>query len=301
LINTDLSKRYHIQSQFLKVQLSCLGARICSIEHIPSNIEVHEYYAEDGLFHNKRKFTGAIVGPVANRISNSTFRLDNKDFVFSPNEGKALLHSGSNGLHKQDWDLDSHTQSSITFSLKRNYDDDGFPGKRKFLVKYHALSNTLKVEFNVLSSEDCPINLTTHGYFNLDGTHSLDHHEFQINASHYLPLNEEKLPTGEIHSVQNTPFDLRKKQKLNQVYDHHFIKDNCSINSIIAIAKSTLSGLIMEMKCSHDGLQFYTGNGRYFCFEPQSNPDSLANAHFPSIILNAGKEYKEFVSYTFTK
>ncbi len=292
-----------IQSSSLRLELSSLGARICSLKYLPiqGGLEIHEHYPTDDSYLEKRKYTGAIIGPVANRISQSHFLVNQKSYTFDSNEGSSLLHSGEKGLHMQIWEIVTQTQEKVIFKVSLDSKDDGFPGKRIFVVTYQIIDGMLSIEYKVETTEDCPINLTTHGYFNLDGTHDLSNHSFQIKADQFLPLDKNKIPTGEIHSVLNTKFDLNKLNALETIYDHHFIKRSTEANQYFAKAKSNLTGLVMTCKCSQAGMQFYTGNGRFFCFEPQANPDSMANTHFPNIILKKGKSYKERVFYSFTK
>lgn len=56
------------------------------------------------------------------------------------------------------------------------------------------------------------INLAQHSYWNLGGHSSgtILNHRVQIFASHITPVDSELIPTGQITSVDNTPFDFRK-------------------------------------------------------------------------------------------
>lgn len=54
--------------------------------------------------------------------------------------------------------------------------------------------------------------MTNHTYFNLAGHNAGMNceHFFVANAAHYLPINEQNIPTGEIAPVEGTPFDFRE-------------------------------------------------------------------------------------------
>ena len=70
--------------------------------------------------------------------------------------------------------------------------------------------NELKISYTANTNKTTIVNLTNHSYFNLQGVDNglIDNHILQIKGSKYTPVNKEMIPTGEITSVKNTPFDF---------------------------------------------------------------------------------------------
>ena len=151
-----------------------------------------------------------------------------------------------------------------------------------------------------------------------------------INSAYYTPVREGLIPTGEIASVEDTPFDFQKLIAIgkrvdseNQQliyglgYDHNFAL-NQSLEALNYAAKiiEPVSGRTMEVYTNEPGLQFYGGNfldgsiaGKEnksykfrtaFCLETQHFPDSPNNPNFPSTRLNPKEEYYSICIYKFS-
>lgn len=90
----------------------------------------------------------------------------------------------------------------------------GFPGDVDVYVTY-KISHDYKLAVTMHAKPGnklTPINLAQHSYWNLGGHSSgtILNHRVQIFASHITPVDSELIPTGQITSVDNTPFDFRK-------------------------------------------------------------------------------------------
>ena len=69
------------------------------------------------------------------------------------------------------------------------------------------------MDFQALTTEPTPVNLTNHSHFNLGGhgggLDSIHGHFVTLNADRYTPISPALIPTGEVAEVASTPFDLR--------------------------------------------------------------------------------------------
>lgn len=106
----------------------------------------------------------------------------------------------------------------------------------------------LSIEYKATTTQDTPIDLTNHAYFNLNGQSSeLDiyNHELKIFSDNYLDFNPtDVLVTGEIKTVTNTKYDFRnytllqsrieRKSFPDEGFDNYFIINQQSGNKHVA-------------------------------------------------------------------
>ena len=131
------------------------------------------------------------------------------------NEGVNNLHSDlEHGLHKRVWDVELdevHNAVRMTTSLEDG--ELGLPGNRTFTAVFTVTrTGVFRIEYDCESDRATYVSMTNHTYFNLAGHNAgMDcEHFFVANAAHYLPINEQNIPTGEIAPVEGTPFDFRE-------------------------------------------------------------------------------------------
>ena len=223
-------------------------------------------------------------------------------------------------------------KNELVYPTFGGYIKNPFKGAAKIfagdLMEYRTDENGLKIEYRAISDKDTVCNLTNHSYFNLNGEKSgnILGHKLQMNSSFYTPNDRACMPTGEVLSVDNTPFDFRIRQTLGngitsdfeQIrlfggYDHNFILDGRGMRHA-ATLKGDKTGITMQMITDQPAVQIYTGNaidedvfnGDYqyhqydaVCLETQVFPNSLKFAHFPDALLKAGEEYIHTVEYRF--
>jgi aldose 1-epimerase len=266
---------------------------------------------EDYVAHSP--YFGAIVGRYANRIGQARFTLDGETFRLDANEGPNQLHGGSRGFGTRLWTIIDQQPSVLTLALVSADGDMGYPGRLVATCTY-ALTKPSTVEIALEASCDrpTPVNLTTHGYYNLDGSPDISSHHLMIRAGYTTPTAPDLIPTGEIRSVANTAYDFRRPRPIaaepaqaRTLYDINYVLegDDGELAHAATLA-SRKSGLSMELWTTEPGVQFYDGHlldipvpglgGAHYgphaglCLEPQRFPDGPNKAHFPACILEPG-------------
>ncbi len=273
-------------------------------------------------------YFGAVIGRYANRISGAEFLLDGDQYGLSPNSGMHHIHGGVKGFDKVLW-TGEMSDDSVVFSYLSPDGEEGYPGNLAVKVVYTLTENNeIVIEYRAETDKDTVINLTNHSYFNLDGdgSGSILDHELMMNADTFLPTDPESIPTGEIRSVKNTPFDFSGFTKIGKRinsgdkqlmsaggYDHNFIINNRGGGlEKAAVLKSAASGISLEVFTTEPGIQLYSGNyldgrikgknGVYgsrsaVCLETQHFPDSVHFPEFPSVVLKRGDVFSSKTVY----
>ena len=167
-------------------------------------------YLKDTAWH------GAIAGRYSNRIANSQFSIGNERYQLTSNEGRHQLHGGPCGFNRKVWRIEDVDKQSLTLSLHSPDTDQGYPGNLEILLRYVMEDNgTLNLLWQAESDRDTVVSLTNHAYFNLAGHGDIRPHYLRIAASHYTPLDDEGIPTGDIESVTGSCLDLRRFKRLD--------------------------------------------------------------------------------------
>ena len=282
------------------------------------------------------QFLSTLIGRYGNRISNGVFYLDGKKYILNLNDGKNSLHGGNTGFHSRVWDVIESNNNILKMKYISQDGEEGFPGKLTVEVTFSLNDeNEFGISYRAKSDKKTIINLTHHMFINLHGLidpcPTIEDHYLSLNAIWYLPTDENLIPTGEIKSVINTPFDFVSKPKtikealicdqdrdikIGQGIDHNFVLNRKTENNMIFAGKiwEPLSKRKMEIYTTEPGMQIYSGNyhdgfrgyhgvrmDKYsgIAFETQHFPDSPNVAHFPSVVLDEGEEYKSDTIYKF--
>jgi len=315
----------------LELCISNYGGIITSIkapDKYGNSCEIVAGFASLDQYLQGHPYFGVIVGPYANRIGKGKFSIYGKEYSLPVNDGENHLHGGDNGFHTRLWDYhltEYEDKGVLQLRYLSPHMEEGYPGDLDVNVVYTISDeNELSISFTAAAGFPTHVNLTSHGYYNLGGfKNNILDHKLMLNSSSYLEIDENRIPTGEILSAIDTPFDFSRFKELGESIplidgglDHCFIIDNLSnIEKPAAALIHEKSGRRLTIYTTQPGVQVYTGNSLdgsvsghnctvyhkhwAVCIEPQHFPDSPNHPGFPSTLLLPGEEYAHRIRFVF--
>jgi aldose 1-epimerase len=312
-----------LQSDGVDAKIITYGAAIrdlvVSSPRGPQRVGLGLHRVEDYARH--ARYMGMIVGRYGNRIGGGRFTLDGATYVLDRNEGENQLHGGSRGFSQRVWSIIDEGPSRVTLALVSEDGDMGYPGRLLASCAYSLIEPaTLRILLEATCDRATPVNLTTHFYFNLDQSPDILAHRLRIAADHVTPTDDGLIPTGEVRSVADTPYDFRKLRTIGGAgveYDINYVLAGArgALNHAATLS-SERSSLTMELWTTEPGLQFYDGHlldvpapglggmryGRHggLCLEPQRFPDGPNKPHFPPCILRSGEVSRQVSELRFS-
>lgn len=274
----------------------------------------------DPLEHTPNSFyAGAIVGPIANRVTDGQVKIDAQTYQMECNENDSVVHSGTDGLHSLVWKVSETTKSAVTLTCQLRDGHNGLPGNRKITVTYALDETGLTLSIIATTDAKTPINIAHHPYWALEPDQSQT--QLMINALAYLSKDGAGLPDGEIRPVVASMFDFTKPRALgpDAKFDHNWClgtaKQEFPRHAATLIAKD---GLQLDIDTTEVGLQVYTGSGlplidgslcagpqicpnAGIALEPQGWPDAPNQPDFPNILLDKDDIYRQITRYRVSK
>ena len=266
-------------------------------------------------------YLGAMVGRYCNRIANSRFSLDGREYLLAANEGLHQLHGGPDGFHRRLWRVDEHAARHLTLGLHSRDGDQGYPGNLDIRLRYQLEDDgSLILDWEAQCDRDTVVSLTNHAYFNLAGSGDVLDHLLRIPAANYTPVGPDQIPNGELVPVAGSVLDLRRPTALGDVItcddpeivrcsglDHNWALGEQLEAQLAAELICPRSGLSLQVHSTLPGIQCYTANAlqesdshRQYggvCLETQYYPNSPNEPRFPSPVLRAGRRMQHRVRY----
>lgn len=233
-------------------------------------------------------YMGALVGRWANRIARARFTLEGIEYQVDRNEGSNLLHGGFAGFHRAIWQARDE-DGTLVLALDSEEGDAGFPGNVRVEVRYTLDDDGgLTIDYRANTDAPTPLNLTSHGYFNLTAQAGSDikGHVLSIDADAFFEVDSALIPLRQ-SAVAGNAFDFREaapigarldwpheQLSLARGFDHCYIlREAPAANGgghgrghgarpvrEVARLYDPASGRLMTVSTDQRGLQFYSGN-----------------------------------------
>ncbi|HET7506339.1 MAG TPA: aldose epimerase family protein [Kofleriaceae bacterium] len=272
-----------------------------------------------------RGYLGALIGRYGNRIAGARFALDGSEHRLAANDGANHLHGGRVGFDKAVWAATPRRTTegpALELTHTSADGDEGYPGELAVRVTYTwSDDSALRIDYHATTDRPTVVNLTHHAYWNLAGhaAGSILGHELELAADRFAVVGPGLIPTGELRSVDGTPFDFRRATAIGaridagdpqlQIaggYDHSFaITGADGTLRRAARLREPTTGRVLEVLTTEPAIQFYSGNmldgarGKAsaiyrrrsgLCLETQHFPDSPNQPAFPTTTLRPGTE-----------
>ncbi|UPZ14210.1 aldose epimerase family protein [Flavobacterium humidisoli] len=329
---------YWIENKDVKAAFTNYGGRLIGLwvkdkNGKPTDVVVG-INSVKGFKNATEPYFGATIGRVGNRVALGKFTLEGKQYQIPLNNGKNALHGGVKGFQDVVWNAEKTNGNTLVFTYASPDGEQGFPGNLNVKVTYSVTdNNAVKMEYEASTDKTTVVNLTNHAFFNLNGEGSgtILNHQLQIYGDKFTPVDEGLIPTGELKSVKNTPFDFTSKHKIGERietnneqlkfgkgYDHNYVLNTAKKDGFIHAATITgeVSGITLDIYTEEPGIQFYSGNFMQskntfksgakddfrtaFALETQHFPDAPNQPKFAQITLKAGEKYHTVSLYQFS-
>ncbi|WP_206950614.1 aldose epimerase family protein [Trinickia acidisoli] len=325
-------------AQGMRVSVSELGATLVSW-HAPDRAgrlgDIMLGHDTPADYREAKTYMGALVGRWANRIAGARFALDGVTYAVDRNEGENLLHGGTTGFHRAIWQA-REEDGVLVLALDSAAGASGFPGNVHVEVRYTLDDDgELTIDYRASTDAPTPLNLTSHGYFNLAAQTGADikGHVLSIDADAFFEVDAELIPIGRT-AVAGNAFDFREaapigarlewpheQLALARGFDHCYVLRGADVavpsggaRPVREVARlyDPASGRLMTVSTDQRGLQFYTGNyldgvrGRNssiytshagLCLETGGFPNQINMADREDVISRADKPYRQVTKY----
>ncbi|ASM56324.1 aldose 1-epimerase (plasmid) [Pseudoalteromonas nigrifaciens] len=295
------------------------GAIVKSIkfkkQEVTLSVDDLQYYVENPFY------LGATIGRYANRIEGGCFNLSGTQYKLAKNNGPNSLHGGIKGFNKVLWEVSKQSANEVELYYCSADGEEGFPGQLQVWQTITANNGQLVLSFKAVSNKETLVNFTNHCYFNLEGSDTIENHLLQVNATHFLPIDENNIPISEPIPVAKSCFDFTQSKLVGSALeqshpqldiasgiDHCYVYEDDNSLKLMASLTSTLTNINLTLFSTQPGMQLYTANfvdlpfkaRQALCLEAQNWPDAPNKKGFPKANLLPGETYEQVIIYAFS-
>jgi aldose 1-epimerase len=308
----------------LALTLSDFGAGIYEIRYLGVPMTIAQKDKAEWL-HSDAYF-GKTVGRIAGRIKEGKLDYLGKTYSLSVNEGVNTLHGGVEGFSFKMFKMDVvHLGDGIAvdYYLVSKALEMGFPGEVDLRVRYLIKENepVFRIVYDAKSSEQTPLNFTSHTYFNLGGEDTVERQILYIDANETETYDSAMIPLGFAPAPKCLDFTTPKAvgKDINDPYlqnartlgyDHCFaFRSNKSSFPVLTLENGPFK---LSLRTSLPAVQIYSDNyprmgalltnGQKekqhsgLAIEPVYKPNDF---HAMTCMPYEGK--RNFIEYTFSK
>ena len=289
---------YTIKNNMIEVVISDHGAEVQSVKGAHTG-EEYMWQADPEIWGRH----APVLFPIVGRLKNDEYKYQGKTY-----------HMGQHGFARDcDFEVENHTQESITFLLKDNEKTrEMYPFKFEFRVNYNLMNNLLEENFSVVNKSDETMIFGVGGHpgFNLpvnNGEEKEDYY-FDMHPSiarvkiplkgAYLDWNNRSLASTD--SFISLSDELFKDDAL--IYELHGHDNKVSLRT----DKSKFHINVWTRNAPYVGIwSQYPNTANYVCIEPwwgiadREDADGELEHKYGMNHLEPGKEYQAGFSITY--
>ena len=224
-------------------------------------------------YEEQTEYFGATVGRFAGPIPYGKLQVGEQVFQLTQNgDFGNNMHGGFNGFSFRMWDSEI-LPDGVRFSLFSPHGEDGYPGNLQVSVICRLTEEDgLHYIYDAVSDRDTVLNMTCHGYFNLEGHDggSVLNHILQSPAAFYREEEPAGMPKTALFAVEGTPFEFRQPHSFGRDlqmphpqldaafgYDRNGYLGEFGIWKQAAKLEAPCSGIKMEVLTTQTGMQLY--------------------------------------------
>lgn len=302
----------------ISITISNIGATVVAINTPDKNGNVENItlgFKTPEEYTKHHDYFGATVARSAGRIGNAEWR----DFKLDNNNDGNNIHGGNNpSISYERWTRISSFirphEVGLVLKYLSNDGENGFPGNLTINAIFRLNNqNQFSITYIGHTSKQTIFNPTTHIYFNLSGNNArtIDDELLTIDSSAITEVDNQKIPTGNLLNVDNTPFNFQSSQKLGSALlkienglDTPFIVQPSKEQPQLQLDDPT-SGRKLKVQTSANSLVLFSStgfNGDFLvngtrkmtsqlglAIEPQMLPDAVHHSGFGNVIISPSK------------